>query len=50
MPTYFVRYEDLIEQPSNALKEMSKFILGESSLDEYPGITNLIDEITNTSN
>ena len=50
VPTYFIRYEDLIEQPNNALREMSKFILGEISLEEYPGITSLIDEITNTSN
>ena len=49
VPTYFVRYEDLLEDPGNTLAEMSKFIVGANTLDEYPGITSMIDEITTSS-
>ena len=49
VPTYFVRYEDLLEDPGNTLADMSKFIVGATTLDEYPGITSMIDEITTSS-
>tara|TARA_B110000285_G_C14922916_1_gene513486 strand:+ start:295 stop:435 length:141 start_codon:yes stop_codon:yes gene_type:complete len=33
IPVYFFRFEDLLLQPENTLKDMFKFILAEKELD-----------------
>ena len=46
LPTHFIRYEDLLENPSEALADMSKFLLNTDSLVNYPALNNLIKEIS----
>ena len=49
LPTHFIRYEDLLENPGEALTEMSKFLLNTDSLVDYPALNNTIQEISDQS-
>ena len=49
LPTHFVKYEDLLENPCAALTEISKFLLNASTLDDFSALTNIIAQITQPS-
>ena len=44
VPTHFVKYEDLLENPEVALKELCKFLLNVDSLDNFKQLNTLIQE------